>query len=69
MYHKTVEEEEKFLCSLWDVFDAWVSKKHPNAELGTEMVESNLKCPKCGIGEIINYGTVEAYLRGMSRGI
>ena len=61
MYHKTIEEEQKFLWSLWDVFDAWVSKKHPNAELGTEIVESDLKCPKCGIGKIINYGTVEVY--------
>lgn len=59
MYHKTVEEEEKFLCSLWDVFDAWVSKKHPNAELGTEVEGQKINLEDDDVQAIIRSITIK----------
>lgn len=61
MYYKMIDEENDFLCNLWRIFDDWVISKSDNAEVGTEIVNCNLICPKCKTGKIINYGTTEIY--------
>lgn len=61
MYYKTIEEEKNFRCNLWRIFDDWVISKRDNTELGTEIVNCSLICPKCKSGKIINYGITEIY--------
>lgn len=65
MYFKTIEEEQEFLWSLWQVFDDWVIKNHKTAKPGTEVVECDLLCPVCKTGRIINYGIVEENHNGL----
>ena len=61
MYYKTIEEETEFLCALWHAFNDWVISKRDSAEVGTEIVNCDLLCPKCKTGKIINYGITEIY--------
>lgn len=65
MYYKTIEEETEFLWALWHIFDDWVISKTDGAEVGTEIVNRDLLCPKCKTGEIINYGITEIYLKDL----
>lgn len=61
MYHNTIEEEKRFLLRLWNDFSKWSSSKSGNSNLGTERIVSDIICPKCKMGKVINYGIVEEY--------
>ena len=57
MYNHTVEEEIEFVNQLWHIFTNWAVKKDYNSdEPGSEIIECDIICPKCGKGKIINYG-------------